>query len=274
MACKILWLKRLPLSVTAMTMVFALAQVFDSVQAQNSQPDDASQKNISRQQLPSVDSNAGDISPSDNQRLFELRVQSIQQRIEVLKLELSRRQPGEANDENVAKAEANEAGEPEESNTPPMDTSDSKVDGTLPSTAPNSQLGRSGGENKAVGPNGFQLVSLPANSLELGNSLFSIGNFSQALRSYENLLQDEKNPVDRAWIKSFAANCYRLQGNVTTAEKLYREVAGARMNVFAADQAQWYLDFTGRRKQMIADLKAIDEELKPLAEKRDSANGK
>ncbi|MEQ1905023.1 MAG: tetratricopeptide repeat protein, partial [Pirellulaceae bacterium] len=199
--------------------------------AQSSSPAD-DQRALNHQPLTAGESKAVDITPTDNQRLFELRVQSIQQRIEVLKYELSRRQSEE-------QRQANESPDTEsDPHVIPTELSNSPSDGESDSHSPRQTDGHEG-ENKLAGTSGFQLVSMPANSMELGNSLFSTGNYSQALRSYESLLQDEKDPVDRAWIKCFAANCYRLQGNVSAAEKLYREVAGARMNVYAADQAQW-----------------------------------
>jgi tetratricopeptide (TPR) repeat protein len=230
--------------------------------AQNSTPSDDQH---TTQDTP-VEEKAVDITPTDNQRLFELRVQSIQQRIEVLKHELARRHSEE-------QGPANESPSPgDDPNASPTNPSTSAPPAEHDSHS-HAQTDSHESENKSASASGFKLVSMPANSMELGNSLFSTGNYSQALRSYESLLQDEKNPVDRAWIKCFAANCYRLQGNVSAAEKLYREVAGARMNVYAADQAQWYLDFVGRKKQVIADLRLIDEELQPLTGPREATSG-
>ena len=254
-----------PTKLTA--ICFVLACVLGSeVWAQDSPSADDEQP--SRQQPPNIgESESAEIKPTDNQRLFELRVQSIQQRIEVLKNELNRRQ---AEERQLEKEATDMVLDPP---SIPTKSPDSTTAGDQTSHSP-SHSEVQDGENKSAAASGFQLVAMPANSLELGNSLFSTGNYSQALRSYESLLQDEKNAVDRAWIKCFAANCYRLQGNVSAAEKLYREVAGAKVNVYAADQAQWYLDYVGRKKQVVADLKLMDEELQAYQGTGEASHGK
>jgi len=111
---------------------------------------------------------------------------------------------------------------------------------------------------------GKPVLSTPVNSFELANSLFATGNYAEALKSYEALLKNENLPEDADWIKCLAANCYRIQGEFSTAERLYREVAASKNKSYPADHSIWFLDHLSRRKRIEADLRAIDGELQSL----------
>lgn len=116
---------------------------------------------------------------------------------------------------------------------------------------------------------GLQVLSTPVNSFELANSLYATGNYSEALKSYELLLADETVPVDRDWLQLFAANCYRQQKEISTAENLYRDVAASKAQAYPSDQAKWYLDHLTRRKQIAAEMQIIDAELQSLNPKQE-----
>ena len=62
-------------------------------------------------------------------------------------------------------------------------------------------------------PDGIQVIANPVNSFELANSLFATGSYSQALKSYESLLQEDVSEHDRNWLRCLAASCYRIQGD-------------------------------------------------------------
>ncbi len=108
---------------------------------------------------------------------------------------------------------------------------------------------------------GVQVLSTPVNSFELANSLYATKNYSQALKSYEALLVDETQAVDRDWLRCLAANCYRIQGDIPKAEKLYRGVAASRANSYPTDHSKWYLDHLARRKKITAEIQFIDADL-------------
>lgn len=108
---------------------------------------------------------------------------------------------------------------------------------------------------------GVKVLSTPVNSFELANSLYATKNYSQALKSYEALLVDETQAVDRDWLRCLAANCYRIQGDIPKAEKLYRGVAASRANSYPTDHSKWYLDHLARRKKITAEIQFIDADL-------------
>ncbi len=108
---------------------------------------------------------------------------------------------------------------------------------------------------------GVKVLSTPVNSFELANSLYVTKNYSQALKSYEALLVDETQAVDRDWLRCLAANCYRIQGDIPKAEKLYRGVAASRANSYPTDHSKWYLDHLARRKKITAEIQLIDADL-------------
>lgn len=108
---------------------------------------------------------------------------------------------------------------------------------------------------------GVKVLSTPVNSFELANSLYATKNYSQALKSYEALLVDETQAVDRDWLRCLAANCYRIQGDIPRAEKLYRGVAASRANSYPTDHSKWYLDHLARRKKITTEIQFIDADL-------------
>jgi tetratricopeptide (TPR) repeat protein len=112
---------------------------------------------------------------------------------------------------------------------------------------------------------GIQVLSNPVNSFELANSLYATGSYSQALKSYESLLQEDVSEYDRNWLLCLSANCYRLQGDRSKAESLYREVISTREKSYAADYSQWFLDHLTNKKQIQEELRLLTGELDTLA---------
>ncbi|HMO14447.1 MAG TPA: hypothetical protein PKD64_07095 [Pirellulaceae bacterium] len=115
--------------------------------------------------------------------------------------------------------------------------------------------------------NAVVVVSSPVNSLELANSLFLTGHYAQALKSYEALLSDDANNLDRDWLRLLAANGYRIRREIPKAERLYREVTSSKNIGYPTDHAKWYLDHLSRRKLIDADFEMIDAELHPFMNK-------
>lgn len=108
---------------------------------------------------------------------------------------------------------------------------------------------------------GVPITSSPVNSFELANSLFLTRHYSQALRSYEELLSTNTDGIDQAWLRLLTGHCYRILGDGPAAERLYREVTSIKPPGYPHDHARWYLNHLSRRKQIESELEQIVDEL-------------
>ena len=234
------------------------------------------QTSLKQQSLSETDSSSDLQEFKFDQQGGNKRVETIHQRIRQLKAILEKeRSAAEANRRRASQLKAN--------NSPPV----------IPSSAPSAELNPP--ESKAVAapviaqtdikivqpkaieqdselpptanplPDGIQVLSNPVNSFELANSLYATGSYGQALKSYESLLQEDVSEYDRNWLLCLSANCYRLQGDRSKAESLYREVISTREKSYAADYSQWFLDHLTNKKQIQEELRLLTGELDTLA---------
>lgn len=231
---------------------------------------------------------SSDDDPDDRtpiSRPQEFRIRSIEQRIEIIK-EMMRKKEAEA--AAAAAPESNAVNKPAPHAVDPLVTPDSKklVDdehahgesdahSILPEgsdahsklpEAPDSQSH----PNPAKNPlDEIDIQTSPLNSLELANSLFITGHYAQASRGYEALLANKEiTTLDQDWLRCLAANAYRVQGKVAAAEKLYREVVASKVKSYASDQAKWFLDLLERKKKLRSELDALEGELQAVQNKR------
>jgi tetratricopeptide (TPR) repeat protein len=208
----------------------------------------------------------GDNQVADSQ---DVRIQAIQQRIEILKEMMARKQ-----------AAAAAATSPSASHAPPATLTDpAMLAGESSTNDPSPGENRAGAasstefenKNKSHSPSAFsnpleglEISTSTMNSLELANSLFVTGHYSQALKGYEALLSTESAGLDRDWLRCLAANCQRVLGQFGQAERLYREVVSSKKDSYPGDHSKWYLDHLTRRQQLQAQIQTIDAELESL----------
>ncbi len=205
---------------------------------------------------------------------FELRARAIQQRIDVLKEALARQQSVTANSPNLPPSTDPIADQQATISGPavahPMDnslsTGDPVIQGALAPHATLESQTDTRPDDVSTATNASILES-PVNSSELAASLFLTKNYAHALKLYERLLVEQPTPTDRDWLKCLAALCHRCQGNLPTAERLYREVVSSNEKTSLTDHAKWYLDYLERRKRIGAELQAVDSELQPYLSK-------
>ena len=204
------------------------------------------------------------------------RVQSIHQRIHLLKEILERQQAvAEANRQKAS--EINSRNEPAiaptsvpvaELNGPESNSNDKPI-----STLQQIEMIQPPAVEQEIElpptnslPGGIQILSHPVNSFELANSLFATGSYAQALKSYEALLQEKDvSEHDRSWLLCLTASCYRIQGDLSKAESLYRDLISTKEQSYPADYSKWFLDHLTVKKQMLEELRLLDTELDILS---------
>lgn len=209
----------------------------------------------------------------------ELRIKAIGQRIDIIKEIMAQKQAqaAMANAKAIAKAPEPDPALPSVKNSSPeiKHLADEKAQPSSPKSKPTetkaeetSKLANDS-EKKELAE--FPINTSPMNSMELANSLFITGHYDQARKGYEALLAKEKTGLDREWLRCLAANCYRVQGDFSTAEKLYRQVVSAKKKSYPSDQSKWYLDHLTRRKKIKTELELLDAELQPFQQQPTAA---
>jgi hypothetical protein len=223
-------------------------------------------------------------APSDR-KSHSFRIKSIEQRIDIIKEVMRNKQAAaKAATEAASLAERKAAAEPAPGadESIPAGKSSSTLADSSPSPNPpkahaveaansgSPMTTDSGAEEKghsntkpAIDPlESIDIGTSPLNSMELANSLFITGHYAQATRGYETLMNDKTlATLDSDWLRCLAANCYRAQGQIAAAEKLYREVVASREKSYASNHAKWYLDHLTRKKKIRAELDALQAEL-------------
>jgi tetratricopeptide (TPR) repeat protein len=205
----------------------------------------------------------------------DVRVKAIQQRIGILKEVMARKQSAV----EAAAAAASRANP--ESATPinALESAHQSVSSSLKKDEGTENIETENGMhgNELLTPSNvlgsspleeLEITTSPLNSLELANSLFITGRYSQALKGYQALLSSESTPlapVDRDWLQCLTANCHRILGQIPQAERLYREVVTSKQNSYPVDHSKWYLDHLTRRKQLQAQMQVINAELEAVS---------
>ena len=85
--------------------------------------------------------------------------------------------------------------------------------------------------------------------LGLACSSFQSGNFEEALKAYRQAARTARGG-ERVIVQYMTATCLRKLGKSEEAAALYREVAGARSEVFLADCARWQLSAMAWRQDI------------------------
>jgi tetratricopeptide (TPR) repeat protein len=218
----------------------------------------------------------GNATNDGNRHQFQdVRVQAIEQRIGIIKEIMARKQ--KAAEEAAAAAAASRASVDSAEQTQPTDSAETKGAGlSKPALAPAENQGRETRNSQPMRNDAdkrlpsspleeLEISTSPLNSMELANSLFITGHYSQALKGYQSLLNNQTHQLDRDWLRCLAANCHRVLGQVSQAERLYRDVVASKQNSYPADHSKWYLDHLTRRKQLQTQLQAMHAELEALS---------
>ncbi len=132
---------------------------------------------------------------------------------------------------------------------------------SLPETSPTDTAQTGTIHTEIDSPKGVQIISTPVNSFELANSLLTTKNYNQALKSYQALLKEENSLHDTNWIRCLMANCYRMKGDNSKAESLYRDVLESKEKSHTAVYAKWFLDHLTQRQKLSEQLQTLDNEL-------------
>lgn len=109
------------------------------------------------------------------------------------------------------------------------------------------------------------LVTGTVDRLALANNLFVQGTVDVASSIYEELMQQPQQAADLVWIEYQLASCYRMQGRLKDAKKLYYRVASSKEENYWASRAGWWLEYLDRSQRIYerqAELKAQMETLR------------
>ena len=96
-------------------------------------------------------------------------------------------------------------------------------------------------------------------SLSLANSLFAQGKIEEAKPIYEKLAAQTRSPSDLIWIQYQLACCYRADGQIKEAIRLYRIVSAATQEPYWAGRAQWWLKYLGKAQELEQRRQKLDE---------------
>jgi tetratricopeptide (TPR) repeat protein len=108
------------------------------------------------------------------------------------------------------------------------------------------------------------LVTSTVDSLSLANNLFAQGKIDEARPIYEQLLELSSKPTDRIWIQYQLASCYRIQGDIKRATKLYRLLAGTKDGDYWRERALWWLDYLRRSQRLNEQRQQLETKLESL----------
>jgi tetratricopeptide (TPR) repeat protein len=224
---------------------------------------------------------------------YQQRLRSIQQRMELIRSLVQQRQAAEeqaklnaaqnpapsGNQATIGDTAASQGEVPQPNAAQPSEQASAAAgvatppEFPLPELVPNSEAANSDAEaSKAPKFIGETVVPSAVDPLELANSLFQTGNYDLALKTYLAVADKVDKPQDALWTDYFVASCYRILGDLPTAEKGYRSLVESRRPTRPVEVARWWLDNVERRKSIAATLNDLDASLKAVSEER-NANG-
>lgn len=190
------------------------------------------------------------------------RIQSIQNRIDLLKKLMREQAEAEAANKN-SPMELGNAGQsnnelrnfqPDQETATPAQTPAPKLKNSEPPPQPETTT--------EVFPTE---LTVPVNTAELAHSLFLAGNWEEALERYQYYQQqDELRFKEDIWAKCMMANCYRLKGDLNNAEAHYRELVALKNEAYPVKISMWYLSYLTKRKQLKSDFQALAAEADSL----------
>lgn len=99
-------------------------------------------------------------------------------------------------------------------------------------------------------------ITSTVDRLALANNQFAQGKIDVAAAIYEKLKGVPQKPSDLVWIEYQLASCYRIQGKVKEATKLYRYVASSK-DEYWASRAHWWLDYLTRSDAIFQRQEAL-----------------
>ena len=122
-------------------------------------------------------------------------------------------------------------------------------------------------------------LSVPVDALELANSLFHSGNISDALSKYEYHIENNSIAADRdLWTKCMLANCNRIEGNISEAEAIYRDIVNQKevkypepeLEPYPVKSSSWYLEYLSKHRAHKETFEQLTEEIETLIKTREA----
>lgn len=107
-------------------------------------------------------------------------------------------------------------------------------------------------------------VTSTVDRLALANNLFAQGKIESAHPIYEELLAQPHDPSTFAWIQYQLACCYRNQGKIKEATKLYRIVGSSKDDSYWAGRAQWWLTHLAKTQKIKERQEQVEKQLAQL----------
>ncbi len=178
-------------------------------------------------------------------------VESIQQKLELLRRMMSQKTP--AQPENPVPTNPTPVTTPSDLRSLPEIAPFPMPDHLDPSTTTGptdiDANPTSSADPSATLPRFQTIVASPVDSLELAGSLFATGNYPMALKTWKQINDRITDPHERQWLKYFVASSQRITGNREEAEAGYRELAGTKQQGYPVTAAKKWLEWMEKRKQ-------------------------
>jgi hypothetical protein len=108
---------------------------------------------------------------------------------------------------------------------------------------------------------GTPVTAKPIDPFELGNSLFLTGNATASRKSYESRLKQAQSPLEDAWLRCLIGCCYRLEGDLKSAETKFREVTKHKNNSYPVDYAKWSLQYIDGKQKSREQFMRIESDI-------------
>lgn len=113
------------------------------------------------------------------------------------------------------------------------------------------------------------LLSKPISTIELGNSLFMIGRYEAAFRSYSQRLETKQ--AEDHWPRLATGCCQRQLMDFVDAELIFRQLANeVKAEGYLRDYATWNLDYIKHRQAASDDFKKLAAEFDSIKKEMDN----
>lgn len=113
------------------------------------------------------------------------------------------------------------------------------------------------------------LVEGPIDRLALATSLYAIDQHPECLKVLEELDLSQAKAEDRSWAGYLKASCHRKLGDLSEAEKVYRDLLKEDETKWISGSAMWWLDHLSSMKTVEAECQTLKSSVKAWKEEVD-----
>lgn len=118
----------------------------------------------------------------------------------------------------------------------------------------------------------LQMLNKPADSLELGNSLYWTRNYETAIRAYEKGNDKSRSIEDSMWMNCGSACCLRQLERWDEAEGAFRKITnGPKAVGFIQTYSEWNLTYIDRVRAANLEIQTIEKQIEALTRKEEGA---